>query len=54
MLSLVDPVFVPRMVHVVDAIPRNATGKVSAEHLALLLRSVQQAGPGQPKRAGIT
>jgi acyl-coenzyme A synthetase/AMP-(fatty) acid ligase len=32
----IDPAFVPRPLHLVDALPRNATGKVPREALLAL------------------
>jgi acyl-coenzyme A synthetase/AMP-(fatty) acid ligase len=45
----VDPVFLPRPLHMVDALPRNATGKLPREALAALARAFAPArreGPG--------
>jgi len=39
MLKYVDPVFVPRQIHIVPSIPRDQTGKISADYQAALLRS---------------
>ncbi|GIZ52547.1 AMP-ligase [Noviherbaspirillum aridicola] len=36
----IDPVFLPRPLHFVDALPRNATGKLPREALHALLRSL--------------
>jgi acyl-coenzyme A synthetase/AMP-(fatty) acid ligase len=35
----IDPVFLPRVVRIVDALPRNATGKLPREALLAALRS---------------
>jgi acyl-coenzyme A synthetase/AMP-(fatty) acid ligase len=36
--SAIDPVFLPRVVKLVDALPRNATGKLPREALIAALR----------------
>ena len=38
----VDPVFLPRPLYLVDALPRNATGKLTRESLVSLARRLQQ------------
>lgn len=40
----VDPVFLPRPLHFVDALPRNATGKLPREALQALLQSLSRQG----------
>jgi acyl-coenzyme A synthetase/AMP-(fatty) acid ligase len=37
--SAIDPVFLPRIVRIVDALPRNATGKLPREALLAALRA---------------
>jgi acyl-coenzyme A synthetase/AMP-(fatty) acid ligase len=39
----VDPVFLPRPLYLVGALPRNATGKLTRESLVSLARQLQQA-----------
>jgi acyl-coenzyme A synthetase/AMP-(fatty) acid ligase len=36
----IDPVFLPRPLHLVDALPRNATGKLPRESLVALARAL--------------
>jgi acyl-coenzyme A synthetase/AMP-(fatty) acid ligase len=40
----IDPVFLPRPLHLVDALPRNATGKLPRESLAALARALAPRG----------
>jgi acyl-coenzyme A synthetase/AMP-(fatty) acid ligase len=42
----VDPVFLPRPLYLVDALPRNATGKLTRESLVGLARRLQRARDG--------
>jgi acyl-coenzyme A synthetase/AMP-(fatty) acid ligase len=44
----VDPVFLPRPLHLVDALPRNATGKLPRESLAALAQALAARGRGSP------
>ena len=53
----IDPVFLPRPLHIVDALPRNATGKLPRAELLRLARLVQAPAllhfaPGHPASAG--
>jgi acyl-coenzyme A synthetase/AMP-(fatty) acid ligase len=43
----VDPVFLPRPLYLVDALPRNATGKLTRESLERLARRLQRRGGAQ-------
>jgi acyl-coenzyme A synthetase/AMP-(fatty) acid ligase len=44
----VDPVFLPRPLHLVDALPRNATGKLPRESLVALARALAPRGRTGP------
>ena len=41
----IDPAFLPRPLLKVDALPRNATGKVVATEVAALYRALRPLGP---------
>ena len=42
----IDPAFMPRRAHLLDALPRNSTGKLPQQVLADLAASLRPAGPG--------
>jgi acyl-coenzyme A synthetase/AMP-(fatty) acid ligase len=45
----IDPVFLPRPLYFVDALPRNATGKLPREALSRLAAQIQARGaPASP------
>ena len=52
LLASFDPVFVPRQVRIVDALPRSETGKISAADLARLAGSRGASGDGGRDAAG--
>ncbi|MBK0400882.1 acyl-CoA synthetase [Limibaculum sp. M0105] len=53
MLGYVDPVFVPRHVHIVDRIPRGDTGKISAADQVVMMSAARRgADQAAPKVAG--